>query len=121
VRRRVLHPVPLAAVRRHLAPATRYIYVCSFLALRVVADPSQLFAKTLVLGHVQHGVRLAAVQRHSAPGTLVQGRPVFCLDLARRVFALSDFPLSGLRVFAIFGDQSLRSEREPRKVITQDQ
>ena len=96
VRRRVLRPVLLAAVRRHLAPATRDIYICSFLAPRVVADPSQLFAKALVLGHVQHGVRLAAVQRHSAPGTLKQGRPILCLDLARRVLALSDLPLSSL-------------------------
>ena len=93
MRRRVLRPVPLAAVRRHLAPATRDIYICSLLALRVVADPSQLFAKALVLGHVQHGVRLAAVQRHSAPGTLKQDRSVLRLDRARRVLALPDFPL----------------------------
>ncbi len=72
VRRRVLRPVPLAAVRRHLAPATRDIYICSLLALRVVADPSQLFAQTLVLGIVLHGVVLAAVQRHSAPRTLLE-------------------------------------------------
>ena len=50
VRRRVLLPVPLAAVRRHLAPTTRDVDFCSLLASRAVAEPSQLFAKTLVLG-----------------------------------------------------------------------
>jgi hypothetical protein len=108
VRRRVLRPVPLAAVRRHLAPATRDVYICSLLAPRVVADPSQLFAKTLVLGPVLHGVILAAVQRHSAPGTLTQDRPVLCLDPARRELALSDFPLYSLRVFDGIGDQFLK-------------
>ncbi len=73
--------------------------VCSLRALREVADPSQLDAEALVLGHVQHGVRLAAVQRHSAPGTLVQDRPVLGLDRARRVLALPDIPLSVLRIF----------------------
>jgi hypothetical protein len=110
VRRRVLRPVLLAAVRRHLALATRDIWICSFLALRVVADPIQLFAVTLVLGPVLHGVALAAVQRHSAPGTLMQGRPVDCLYPARRVVALSDFPLLSLRTFYYFGDLFLGSE-----------
>jgi hypothetical protein len=110
VRQRVFRPVPLAAVRCHLALATRDIYICSFLALRVVAEPSQFFAKALVLGHVQHGVRLAAVQRHSAPCTLMQGRPVLCLDRARWVLALSDFPLCRLRVFFVYGDLFLSSE-----------
>ena len=93
VRRRVLRPVLLAAVRRHLALPTQYIDICSFLATRVVADPSQLSAKALVIGHVLHGVRRAAVQRHSAPGTLKQDRPVLGLDRASRVLALPDFPL----------------------------
>ena len=87
VRRRVLLPVPLAAVRRHLAPTTRDVDFCSLLASRAVAEPSQLFAKTLVLGPVLYGVVLAAVQRRSAPGTLEKGRPVLRLDLARRVLA----------------------------------
>ena len=108
VRRRVLRPVLLAAVRRHLAPATRDIYICSFLAPWVVADPIQLFAETLVLGPVLHGVVLAAVQRHSAPGTLMQDRPVDCLYPARRVLALSDFPLFILCVFAAVGDEFLK-------------
>ena len=111
MRRRVLRPVTLAAVRRHLAPATRDIYICSFLAPWVVADPIQLFAETLVLGPVLHGVVLAAVQRHSAPGTLMQDRPVDCLYPARRVLALSDFPLLSLRVFYYFGDLFLGSEK----------
>ena len=106
----MLRPVPLAAVRRHLAPATRDIYICSFLALRVVADPSQLFAQSLMLGHVQHGVRLAAVQRHSAPGTLKQDRSVLRLDRARRVLALPDFPLFSLCVFDFLCDNFLCSE-----------
>jgi hypothetical protein len=72
VRRRVLRLVPLAAVRRHLAPATLDVYVCWLLALRIVADPSQLVAQTLVLIQVLHGVVLAAVYRHSAPGTLLE-------------------------------------------------
>ena len=110
MRRRVLRPVPLAAVRRHLAPATRDIYICSLLALRVVADARQLFAQALMLGHVQHGVRLAAVQRHSAPGTLKQDRSVLRLDRARRVLALPDFPLSILCVFDEVGDLVLSSE-----------
>ena len=94
MRRRVLRSVLLAAVRHHLAPATRDINICSLLALRVVAEPSQLFAKALVLGHVLYGVVLAAVQCRSAPGTLEQDRPVLRIDLTRRVLALSDFPLS---------------------------
>jgi hypothetical protein len=110
VRRHVLRPVPLAAVRRHLAPATRDIHICPFLAPRVVADPSQLVAKALVLGPVTNGVVLAAVQRHSAPGTLTQSRPVLRLDTARRVLALSDFPLSILRVFNVIGDNFLGRE-----------
>jgi hypothetical protein len=70
VRRRVLRPVLLSAVPRHLAPPTPYSEICWLLARRVVADPSQLLAQALVLGQVLHGVRLAAVYRHSAPGAL---------------------------------------------------
>ena len=102
-------PVLLAAVRRHLAPPTRDVDICSFLALRVVADPSQLFAKALVLGHVLHGVRHAAIQCHSTPGTLKQDGPVLGLDRASRVLALPDFPLFILRVFDDLGDQFLCS------------
>jgi hypothetical protein len=72
VRRRVLLPVPLAAVRRHFALPTSDIDVCSLLARRVVADPSQLLAQTLVLGHMLHGVVFAAVDRHPAPRTLCE-------------------------------------------------
>jgi hypothetical protein len=108
VRRRVLRPVLLSAVHRHLALAT--LDFSPLLAPRVVADLGQLFAKALVLGQVLHGVVLAAVQRHSAPGTLMQGRPVLRFYLARRVLALSDFPLCILRVFDEFGDTFLRSE-----------
>ena len=96
MRCRVLVPVLLAAVRRHLALPTRDTRVRSLLAPRQFANPSQLHAKALVLGHVQHRVRLAAVQRHSAPGALVQDRPVFRLGPARWVLALSDVPLRGL-------------------------
>ncbi len=99
MRCRVLVPVLLAAVRRHLALPTRDTRVRSLLAPRQVADPSQLHAKALVLGHVQHSVRLAAVQRHSAPGALVQDRPVLRLGPTRRVLALSEVPLEGLSVF----------------------
>jgi hypothetical protein len=88
--------------------------ICSLLALREVADPSQLNAEALVLGHVQHSVRLAAVQRHSAPGTLVQHRSVLCLDRARMVLALSDLPLRGLRNFFVFDERLLISEGELR-------
>jgi hypothetical protein len=108
VRRRVLRPVPLAAVHRHLALAA--LDYSPFLAPRAVADLGQLFAKALVLGQVLHGVVLAAVQCHSAPGALTQDSPVLRLDLARRVLALSDFPQSVLRVFGTFGDVFLRSE-----------
>jgi hypothetical protein len=52
VRRPVRRPVPLAAVRRHLAPATRDTRVCSLLAPQQVTDTSQLHAKALVFGHV---------------------------------------------------------------------
>ncbi len=110
MRRRVLRPVLLGAVRRHPALSTGAIDVYTRQALRVVADPIQLFAETLVLGPVLHGVVLAAVQRHSAAGTLTQGRPVLRLDLARRVLALSDFPLPFLRAFAEVGVVFLRSE-----------
>ena len=103
----VLLPVPLAAVRRHLAPSTQDVDICSFLATRPVADPSQLLAKALVLGHVLHGVRHAAVQRHSASGTLEQDRAVPRLDRARRVLALPDFPLFILRVIDGVGDHVL--------------
>jgi hypothetical protein len=98
MRCRVLVPVPLAAVRRCLALPTHDTRVCSLLAPRQAADTSELYAKALVLGHVQHSVRLAAVQRHSAPGALVQDRPVLRLGPTRRVLALSDVPLRGLRV-----------------------
>jgi hypothetical protein len=108
VRRQVLIPVPLAAVRRHLAPATLYIGFRKLLAPRAVAELSQLLAKALVLGPMQNGVVLAAVQRRSAPGTLTQGRPVLRLDLARRVLALSNFPLRSLRAFDETGDEFLR-------------
>ena len=80
-------------------------------APRVVADPSQLIAKALVLGPVQHGVVLAAVQRRSAPGALDQGRAVLRLDLARRVLALSDFPLSILRFLGKDGEVLLKVRR----------
>ena len=100
----------LAAVRRHLAPPTRDIDICSFIALRIVADPSQLFAEALVIGHVLHGVRHAAVQGHSAPGTLQQDRPVLGLDRTRRVLALPDFSLKILRFFDSVGDFVLCSE-----------
>ena len=108
MRRRVLRPVPLAAVHRHLAlPAAGQ---CSSLAPRVVAGPSQLVAEALVLEHVQYGVALVAVQRDPAPWTFVQGRAVFCLDLARRVLALSDLPLQILRDFDDSGNMFLGIE-----------
>jgi acyl carrier protein phosphodiesterase len=59
-----------AAVHRHIALPARNSLVRSLLAARVVANPSQLLAQTLVLGHVLHGVVFAAVDRHSAPGAL---------------------------------------------------
>jgi hypothetical protein len=59
---------------------------------------------------VLYGVVLAAVRRHSAPGTLVQCRAVLRLHLARRVLALSDFPLLSLHSCAEFGDVSLGIE-----------
>ena len=40
----VLLPVLPAAVRRHLARSTQNVDICSFVALRKVADPSQLLA-----------------------------------------------------------------------------
>ena len=91
VRRRVLRHVPLAAVRRDLALSA--LDVRPLLALWVVADPSQLVAKSLVLEPVHYGVGIAAVQRDPAPCTFVQGRAVLRLDLARRVLALSDVSL----------------------------
>ena len=101
VRRPVPRPVPLAAVHRHLAlPAG---YQGSSLAPRKVAGPSQLVAEALVLEHVQYGVALVAVQRDPAPWTFVQGRAVFGLDLARRVLALPDLPLSIFHVFDEIG------------------
>jgi hypothetical protein len=112
VRRRVLRPVPLAAVRRHLALATRDINICSFLALRVVADPSQFFAKALVLGHVPHGVVLAAVHRRSAPGTLLKSfteLQVRGARLARRQVASSGILLKRLRIFGEIGGYFLGS------------
>ena len=82
--------------------------ICLLLTTRVVAEPSQLFAQALVLWSVQHGVVLAAVQRRPAPGALDQGRAVLRLDLARRVLALSDFPLSILRFFVKVGELILQ-------------
>jgi hypothetical protein len=99
----VLRPVPLAAVSRHLALAARDVNICSFLAPRVVADPSQLFAKALVLGIVPHGMVLAAEQRHSAPGTLLESfaeLEVRGARLARPVVASSGVLLSGKSFFA---------------------
>ena len=68
----VLLSVPLAAVRRHLAPPTLDVYVCLLPAFREVAHPSQLLAQTMVLGHVPHGVDLAAVDGHPTGGTLLE-------------------------------------------------
>jgi hypothetical protein len=76
--------------------------ICSFLPPRVVADSSQLFAQTLVLGHVPHGVVLAAVQRHSAPGTLLESfaeLQVRGARLTRREVASPGLLLSSLRTF----------------------
>ena len=117
MRRRVLRPVPLAAVRRHLALATRDVNICSFLAPRVVADPSQLFAKALVLGIVPHGVVLAAVQRHSAAGTLLESLAELQVNgarLAHRIVASSGILLSSLRVYAEVGVKFLGSVESMR-------
>jgi hypothetical protein len=102
VRRRVLRSVPLVTVRRHLALATRDIYICSSLAPRVVADTSQLFAKALVLGHVPHGVVLAAIYRHSAAGTLLESfaeLQVRGACLARQIVTSPGLLLFNLGVF----------------------
>jgi hypothetical protein len=129
VRRRVLRPVPLAAVRRHFAPATLDICICSFLAPRVVADPSQFFAKALVLGHVLYGVVLAAVQRHSAPGALLESfaeLQVRGARLARRYIAAPGLLLSSLGAFGEVGAElaacaanevSLTGERRSMQVF----
>ena len=108
MRRQVLRSVPRATVQRH--PALPTLDLSPLLASRKVADLGQLFAKALVLGQVLHGVVLAAVQRHSAPGALTQDRPVLGLDQTRRVLALSDFPLSILRVGAPSANFFLGSE-----------
>jgi hypothetical protein len=94
----MLRPVSLAAVCRHLAPATPDIDVCSLLALWVVADPSQLLAQTLVLWIVLHRVRLAAVDRHSAPGTLSESAP----DLQIGGTRLACCQLASPRVLLLF-------------------
>ena len=112
VRRRVLRPVLPAAVRRHLALPTHDIDICSFLAPRVVADPSQLLAQTLVLGIVLHGVVLAAVDGHPAPGTLLESfaeLEVRGARLARRVVALPGLPLCSLGFYGKVGDLFLNS------------
>ena len=101
----------LHAVRRHLALPTHDIDICPFLAPRVVADTSQLFAQTLVLGHVPHTVVLAAVYGCSAAGTLLE--PFAELEvrgarLARRVVASSGLPLSSLRFIGVVGVPFLR-------------
>jgi hypothetical protein len=106
--------MPLAAVRRHLALATPDIYVCSLPARRIVADPSQLLAQTLVLGHVLYGVRLAAVDRHSAPGALREstaGLQVRGFCLAHWEIASSGVNLCGLRFFDVFGGFFLMSDK----------
>ena len=103
VRRRVLRPVLLAAVRRHLAPPTLDVDVCLLPALREVADPSQLLAQALVLGHVPHTVVLAAVYGRPAAGTLLEPfaeLQVRGARLARRVVASSGVSLSSLRFIA---------------------
>ena len=113
MRRRVLRHVPLAAVRRDLALSA--LDVRPLLARWVVADPSQLVAKSLVLEPVHYGVGLAAVQRDPAPCTFVQGRAVLRLDLARRVLADPHVPLKSLNEFAEFGALFLSSEHDTRQ------
>ena len=90
VRRRVLRPVPLVTIHRGLAPYA--LDQCSSLAPGEIAGTSQLVAEALVLGPVECGVLPRAVQRDPAPCAFVQGRAL-SLHPARRVLALSDFPL----------------------------
>jgi hypothetical protein len=100
----VLRSVLLVAVPRHLALATPDIYICWLIALRVVADSSQLVAEVLVLGQVLYGVGLAAVNRHSAPGTLrksAAGLEVRGARLARRVVASPGILLLSLEDFGL--------------------
>ena len=108
-------------VLRHVSLITIHGYLalsaadeCSSLALRVIAGPSQLVAKILVIEHVQHGVGLATVQRDPAPWTFVQGR-VLCLHPALWVLALSDCPLKILCFLDDFGVLFLYSEHETRQ------
>ena len=113
VRRRVLQSVSTAAVRRHLALPTHDVYIGWLLALRVVADTSQLLAQTLVLGIVPHGVVLAAVDRHSARGALLESfaeLQVRCARLARRQVASPGLPLSILCFFDKVGVMFLGSD-----------
>ena len=106
----VLLPVPPAAVRRHLALPTIDVDICPLLAARVVADPSQLLAQTLMLDIVPHGVVLATVDRHSARVALLEPfaeLQVRGARLARRVVASSSLSLSSLRVFNEVDDNYL--------------
>ena len=96
MRRPVLPHVLLAvAVRRHVT--LRAPDRGSLRAPRVVADPLQLFAETLVVVEVLYGVARAAVDRCPAPRTLRQSGNVEVRGTrpARRVVASSGIPLSG--------------------------
>ena len=97
----MLRPVSLITIHGYLALSAAD--ECSSLALGVIAGPSQLVAKILVIEHVQHGVLLPAIQRNPAPWTFVQGR-VFCAHPARWVFALSDLSLHSLSFFDDAGE-----------------
>ena len=95
----MLRPVSLITIHGYLALSAAD--ECSSLALGVIAGPSQLVAKILVIEHVQHGVLLPAIQRDPTPWAFVKGR-VFRFHPARWVLALSDCSLESLRCFGGF-------------------
>ena len=102
MRRPVLRPVSSITIHGNLALSASDLRL--ILALGVAAGPSQLVAEALVLGPVECGVLPRAVQRDPAPCAFVQGRRVTRLHPTRRVLALSDCPLSILRVSIEIGD-----------------
>ena len=103
------HVLLAVAVRRHAAlrtPDRRSIH-----ATRIVADPLQLFAETLVVVEVLYGVARAAVERWPAPRTLRQSGTVEVRGTrpTRRVVASSGIPLSGKSGFGKNGVDFLDS------------
>jgi hypothetical protein len=110
VRRLVLRPVLLAAVRRNVALAALDV-LCSLLALWIVASSLKLLAKAHVRWPVLDAVLVAAVRGDVAPAALVQG---LILLFRRARWLITDLCISPQLPCSLgkFGGRFLFSEKK---------